>query len=637
MPDRVRETLHAVRARARWRHALLAAASAGAAWALGVVIGRVALGWASGPALVLAALAGVVVGAFAWFRNRVLTLVDAAVLVERASGGCDNLVISAADLMERPRPVHPEIERAVSALAEQRVAGVMVKDVLPLAQVVGVCVAVAAGCVLVARLSSTSVAARVGDTSPVSAQMARTFSVRITPPAYALRSQEVLAQPVQVTALAGSQIRVVDADGGLIREWIADSSTSLEVPVGGAAARFLSIVVIPDTVPSVRVVAPGKDSAFVEPKGRVPIEVDALDDLGLASLVIRYTKASGGGENVTFTEGDLPARIDRDNTRRWRAHADLVLDALNLADGDVLVYRAVARDSNPAGHPVASEPFVVEIGKNAMLADAGFALPAEDKKYAISQQMVIYKTEQLLAKGRVADALEQSRGIAVEQRMVRAEVVFLGGGEVEDELEEAASSNELVEGRLQNSGRVEMLRAINAMSRAEAQLNDGRVSDALVLEKQALASLERALDRRRYFLRTLPDRSRIDTSRRLTGERRQARSWTMDPSSAEAQASTVAARRVMRELAQLSTSATQEPGVSSRLVAIDPSSRSLQQAAAVLASASTDGERRAAAVAAMQAVAGYAMANMRGSVAVTIPDASLAGALGERLQRRPQP
>ena len=67
LPDRVRETLHAVRARARWRHALLAAASAGAAWALGVVIGRVALGWASGPALVLAALAGVVVGAFAWF------------------------------------------------------------------------------------------------------------------------------------------------------------------------------------------------------------------------------------------------------------------------------------------------------------------------------------------------------------------------------------------------------------------------------------------------------------------------------------------------------------------------------------------------------------------------------------------
>ena len=58
--------------------------------------------------------------------------------------------------------------------------------------------------------------------------------------------------------------------------------------------------------------------------------------------------------------------------------------------------------------------------------------------------------------------------------MVRAEVVFLGGGEIEDEVEEAAQSDELAEGRLQNTGRAEMLRAINAMSRAEAQLNDGR-------------------------------------------------------------------------------------------------------------------------------------------------------------------
>ena len=111
----------------------------------------------------------------------------------------------------------------------------------------------------------------------------------------------------------------------------------------------------------------------------------------------------------------------------------------------------------------------------------------------------------------------------MEQRMVRAEVVFLGGGEIEDEVEEAAHSHELAEGRLENRGRAEMLRAINFMSRAEAQLNDGRADEALAFERQALASLERALDRRRYFLRTLPDRSRIDATRRLTGDRRDAR------------------------------------------------------------------------------------------------------------------
>ena len=99
---------------------------------------------------------------------------------------------------------------------------------------------------------------------------------------------------------------------------------------------------------------------------------------------------------------------------------------------------------------------------------------------------------------------------------------------MEDEVEEAAHSDELAEGRLENRGRAEMVRAINFMSRAEAQLNDGRAKRRCAFERQALASLERALDRRRYFLRTLPDRSRIDTTRRLTGDRREARSWVRD-------------------------------------------------------------------------------------------------------------
>ncbi len=191
-----------------------------------------------------------------------------------------------------------------------------------------------------------------------------------------------------------------------------------------------------------------------------------------------------------------------------------------LADGDILVYRAIARDTNPDGSPVQSEQYLIEIGRNAQIADAGFSLPAEEKKYAISQQMVIYKTEQLLKTASPAAARTTRRSaLASSNGWCRAEVVFLGGGEVEDEVEEAAHSHELAEGRLQNTGRAEMLRAINAMSRAEALLNDGRPREALVFEREALASLERALDRRRYFLRTLPDRSRIDATRRLTGER----------------------------------------------------------------------------------------------------------------------
>ena len=158
------------------------------------------------------------------------------------------------------------------------------------------------------------------------------------------------------------------------------------------------MIVIPDTPPAVRINEPGRDTALATGTGTLTIGLDGRDDLGLASLALRFTKVSGGGENVTFTEGAIPIAIERVSDREWRGRARWPLDGLGLADGDVLVYRAVARDANPAGAPVQSDAFLVEIGRSSEIAGAGFALPTEERKYAISQQMVIYKTEQLIAR-----------------------------------------------------------------------------------------------------------------------------------------------------------------------------------------------------------------------------------------------
>jgi len=337
----------------------------------------------------------------------------------------------------------------------------------------------------------------------------------------------------------------------------------------------------------------------------------------------------------------VPIAIDRRGNQQWNARATIDLSALGLEDGDIVVYRAVARDTNPQGAPVQSEQYLIEIGKNAGIADAGFALPSEEKKYAISQQMVIYRTEKLIARlrqgfgeaGSREEWLADVRGVAVEQRMVRAEVVFLGGGEVEDELEEAAKSDELTEGRLQNTGRAEMLRAINAMSRAEAQLNDGRAEDALVFERQALASLERALDRRRFFLRTLPDRSRIDVTRRLTGDRRDATSWDRQRANTATPASLEAQRQLMRELA---ANPSVDARLAARVAAIDPSSADLRQAAVALASAGSDADRHTAVRRAMSAIASHAMATLSRSTPVELTSDRLTGRLAAELAARPR-
>ena len=159
-----------------------------------------------------------------------------------------------------------------------------------------------------------------------------------------------------------------------------------------------------------------------------------------------------------------------------------------------------------------------------------------------------------------------------------------------------------------------------------------------MFERQALASLERALDRRRYFLRTLPDRSRIDPARRLTGERRDARSWSRDPRLVPDSDAVEAARRVMRELAVASVDgAGVDAALAARLTAVDPNSADLQRAAVAMASASSDEARRIAARTAMQALTAHVLRSVPAATAIDLGNAALGGVLADELARRPRP
>ena len=618
-------------------HAVASAiALGGAFFALVFIITLVFSGLTRSTSLAIALSTAIVIALAIVLSRRRFSDVGAAQAIEAAHGSLDNLIVTAVELETHPRPVRAEIRDEIIHQASARASTIDVKRTIPIAQPIAIAVVILVGCAFVSRIGSASypMPSRVPLVAALSGTAGTSFDVRVTPPAYTRRPAEVLRDPVQVTVLEGSRIQIP----AVRRDWIATESSAIEVKTSSdAEAKFLSIVVTPDLPPGIRVVEPGKDAAFAQPRGQIGIRIQTTDDLGLTALSLKFTKASGGGENVSFTEGEVPLRIDRRGDQHWNAQASLDLESLGLADGDILVYRAIARDTNPRGAPVSSEQYLIEIGKNAEIADAGFALPSEEKKYAISQQMVIFKTQRLIEARNDKSApsrtlgegwMDQARGIAIEQRMVRAEIVFLGGGEVEDELEEAAKSDELTEGRLQNTGRTEMLHAINAMSRAEAQLNDGRLEDALVFEKQALASLERALDRRRYFLRTLPDRSRIDTNRRLTGERRDARSWERDSPLTPAPETIEGQRQLMRELA---ANVAIDARLAARLAAVDPTSGQLQKAAVALASARDDAARQAARNAAMAALTNHALRTLAATLPVELRRDPLAGQLAGEL------
>ena len=109
--------------------------------------------------------------------------------------------------------------------------------------------------------------------------------------------------------------------------------------------------------------------------------------------------------------------------------------------------------------------------------------------------------------------------------MIRAEFVFMLGGEVEDEEVEAEQSTELQEGRLQNRGQRDLRAATIAMSQAEKLLTGANTAEALVAERAAVAALQRAFSRDRYILRALRQPRQLDPARRLTGDLKDASGW----------------------------------------------------------------------------------------------------------------
>ena len=322
---------------------------------------------------------------------------------------------------------------------------------------------------------------------------------------------------------------------------------------------------------------------------------------------MRFTKVAGSGENFTFTDGEAPLAIARDNDRAWKARGSLKLDTLELAAGDMVVYRGVATDRRPGTTPVESDTFIVEILAPGAVAAEGFAMDDQRDRYAISQQMVILKTERLLARKSslsTATFADEAAGLAAEQRQVRAEFVFMMGGELAEELvdtssltelneeAEAAGEADLAAGLLANQGRADLIRAIRSMSHASTSLNGSEVERALKEERQALVYLQRAFTRARFILRALTERERLDLSRRLTGVLDATARGARPAVEAAATPKVANLRRALASVAELASGrgttrerAARAAALAQSILTVDPSAERLQQVAKSLGTA----------------------------------------------------
>ena len=541
--------LEALLTRAQWRlrirDGLRTLAVALAAGCVLKVVARLA-GVSNGWDAVTASTTTVLVIAFltvAW-RGR-QSRRAAAAAIELQDSTLRNLIVTAEQLLSDPNLAGSAMRQRVFQEAARRSASVNVRRVLPVwRDAAALAGAIGVGFFLWKIPTAASSLSPISERSDSRISRSAEFTIELVPPAYTGRPPSAFSAPAAIEALAGTRatLRLTDATGARIRLndqelAITDGAATAILAQSGYLAidspslsRLVPLTVTPDRVPDVRITAPAKDLRLPTAATTIPIRAEAGDDLGLASFELRYTVVSGTGEQFTFTEGTLPASIVRTSDQSWRLDAPLSLTTLKLEPGDALIYRAVAADKRPGDAGLASsDTFFIEVAGPGDVPLEGVEMPPDKERYALSQAMIVLKIERLMAreKGMARDALVDAAGtIAAEQRAVRANFIFLLGGEIEDEQVEAETSHEISEGRLLNQARLEIVRATNLMSGVEKALSALSTAQALPPAREAVKALQRAFGHSRYLLRALPSRARIDPARRLSGDLSTAQDWT---------------------------------------------------------------------------------------------------------------
>ena len=614
-PDDAKRSVDALIEQVRARRTFVdAVESVAVAVGLAAALGWVAEGMISAPAgRVAAGFVGVGIGSVLFLRRRRWhTTAAAALFIERFRPEIRNSVITAEELRRHPERASSWMHDLVDLQASRSVAGITADVIVTSKRAVIVGVAAVALAIVTLMLPNVHDAAEAGASlgrkavAVVMGRTAWTLTVSVQPPVYSGLSARTLVDPDRVEVLEGTRLTLTTTAGTSMRvrfrttamgtlahgkalEHVARDDGYFAIDDEGGTTRLLPLAVVRDTAPTVKIDKPARDVLLPRADGSIPLRISAADDLGLSSLELRYTRVSGSGEQFEFQEGTLPLAITRGSGRDWRADAEMPLARLNLAAGDSLVYRAVARDGRPGDAGVgASDTFFVEIAGPGQVPLEGIEMPPEEERYALSQQMIVLKIERLKARAPTLtrEALsEESALLAAEQRSVRANFIFLLGGHVEDEEVEAEQSSEIAEGRLQNTARRDITQAIGHMTRAEHELVAASAPAALPPARAAVEALQRAFGRSRYLLRSLASRSRLDPSRRLSGSVTTAADWRRPVVPAPARdgdaarallSSTIAAHDAF---ANGATSPADLSSLAERALSIDPSSQRFQDIA----------------------------------------------------------
>ena len=420
--ERVRRTRRTLAAAIAVRAALWGVCTAFIVGAIGIVMTRRAeASTAAVWALAAVAALGVLVQLLAAWRR--LTVPRVALWIEERVPRLEYALVTAVDPVGSDALVSAALNERIAAISWQSetrravLRAVARPTVAALAALVALLIAQRVDVAAARRPSNASVSTTSTATRDAPAPFARLVAV-VRTPAYAGGRVVRVESPASVAALVGSTIALeapgsgdgiaADLGGASVPVRRAGDTWQASVTMGQRPAllrlrhpsgeRIIALEPKPDSIPTVRLGAPARDTVMRVARGAISLSAETHDDLGLVNGGFEYIVSSGEGESFKFRSGTLGARSFGGATS-GALGASLSLDQLALKPGDLVHLRAVARDGNTVTGPGvgASETRVLRVartGEYDSVAVEGAAPPEADKSL-ISQRMLIILTEAL--------------------------------------------------------------------------------------------------------------------------------------------------------------------------------------------------------------------------------------------------
>lgn len=344
--------------------------------------------------------------------------------------------------------------------------------------------------------------------------------LRVAPPAYTgIAGFETAARDIQIPQYSdvrwcvrkpvGTQPVVELGDGQTLSassDYVSRRvEDSLFWRIRGKAGTRYNIRVTPDQPPQVTIIEPTELIHLLPKDGKaVQLSVLARDDYAVSRASLHMTLARGSGENVRFTDREVPLPKSGDQkSRGWKKQ--WTLEELGMEPGDELYFFVRATDNAPDNpHTTQSPTYTLRLpGAEAEGLDST-ALPSMVKPENLrSQRQIIIDTEQLVADLRAnpkmpaATLRSRSEGIATDQAALRLRYgQFLGeesslfGDEKEDEHKEDEHKAEAHAQEKHNDG--EKMSTEVAAMRQFGHVHD-QEDNATIFDPQTKAVLKRAL------------------------------------------------------------------------------------------------------------------------------------------------